>query len=335
MSDPQVEVRLITYRRPAFLKRALDCLIRQTHANWKAIVFDDSPDGEGRAIVRVFADPRITYSANPCNLGMVRNLSQAFAAGPYFPASTHACILEDDNTLDASWLEESLGTMDRTTCSVTVRNFRVVDVLEDGETIANPSEPMRQLYGDLPRMIPFDERVREAFFSFTIGTSCYFWSLHSSLDLSFSEERYHGPVMEAGRAICFREPCWYEPTPLSTFSRFVCKSQTPRSESPASKHTRRIAKVSEIQFTKRLMAIWTDELGRSMREIIEYAIDRADRVEATQRLAEAGCLPALLHLNSLRSWKIALKSMIVGILYRTQWARSNSTVTTPTKVALW
>jgi hypothetical protein len=320
-----VEIRLITYKRPKLLERALASLIAQTHPRWRAVVHDDSASFESEAVVQSFKDPRIVSRKNERNLGMILNLGQAFAAQPVFPESTHACILEDDNAFDPTWLEYNLEAMRRTSCAVMVRNYRVVDVLENGDMVKNPSEPMRDLYGDASRELPYAERVREAFFNFTLGTCSYFWDLRRQVDLSLPSERLHGPVMEAGRAVCFAEACWYEPEPLSDFSRFVSKRQTPRSETPASAHLRRVAKISEIRFTRSLVNIWTKNLGRSLPELLATAAKRPDGAECIQRLAEAGCWSAVLRLRSSRALLSSLKAQMVAMKYEKDWLAIHAT----------
>jgi hypothetical protein len=199
-----------------------------------------------------------------------------------------------------------------------------VDVQEDGKFTPNSSQPMKQLYGDTARELTLEERVREAFFNFTLGTSCFFWDLRKGVDLSFPDERLNGPVMEAGRAICFKDSCWYEPEPLSIFSRFVCKTQTPRSESPATTQLRRIAKVSEIQFTKRILNLWMTHFSRDISEIVSEAAHRKDGIEALQHLAEAGCISVILRLRSLIRLIKVIKSLAVYYKYRQAWRVANT-----------
>ncbi len=320
-----IEIRVITYKRPKLLERALRSLIVQTHTDWRAVVFDDSSDFESQAVVASLDDSRIEARCNPCNLGMVLNLSQAFSAKAFFPISTHACILEDDNAFEPGWLAENLKVISRIKHAVMVRNYHVVDVMNDGSFTPNPEEPMRHLYGDSAREIPFDERIKEAFFNFTLGTSCYFWKLNAGVDLSYPGERLHGPVMEAGRALTFKQPCWYEPHPHSLFSRFINKNQTPRTETPASTRQRRLAKVSEFEFTKHLCRAWKIEFKRSMNEIIESAMirKRTEGLDALQRLAEAGCWQAWQHLPNNRCRIAAAKALAVGLLYRRSWSAFN------------
>lgn len=323
MDDPQVEVRVITFRRPAYLKRSLACLTAQTHTNWKAVVFDDSSGAEGRAVVQALHDPRVEYRLNPGNLGMARNISQAFAPIPYFHGSRYACVLEDDNLYDPMLLVANIAALQQATLSVLARNYRVTDVAEDGSECLTGREPMRELWGHKACAIEFKERVREAFFTFTLGNLGYFWELNRDVDLSVPEEKYNGPVSEATRSISFSEACWYEPEPMATFSRFVCKAQTPRGETPFDKHLQRLSNVSEIHFTRKLLHIWSRDLHYTPSEILNVAGLRAEGEDAIQRLAEAGCLSALLHLKTARAWIKVAKATGVSWIYRRNWRKMN------------
>lgn len=319
-----VEIRVITYKRPHLLLRALNSILSQTDTKWRAVVFDDSRDFESKAVVEALGDSRIEARQNPRNFGMVGNLSQAFESEALFHGSTHACILEDDNAFDPQWLEANLRAMSTHPCRVMCRNYRVVDVLPDGTLQPTSREPMREIYGDSSRYLDYQERIKEAFFSFTIGTSCFFWDVRSGIDLSITCEQVHGQLIEPIRSTCFRDPCWYEPEPLSSFSRFLDKSQTPRGETKSSTIRRRIAKVSEIMFTRHLMLTWQDEFRRPMDEILSAAALRVDGDLALQHLAEARCMAAFSRLKGGHRRIAAVKSWLVGLLYRSAWRNVNS-----------
>src|SRR4051812_5914742 len=94
----KAEVRVLTYKRPIMLYRALMSLVAQSHPHWKAFVFDDSLAGEGESVVRRLGDSRIVYCRNASNLGMAANTDQAFQPTPIEDAD-FGCILEDDNWL--------------------------------------------------------------------------------------------------------------------------------------------------------------------------------------------------------------------------------------------
>jgi glycosyltransferase involved in cell wall biosynthesis len=320
-----IEVRVPTFRRPVMLRRALLSLLAQTHQEWNAIVMDDSSLCEAESVVRGLADPRIHYAANRQNLGRVRNLNRAFRQEAFFEYSSHACVLEDDNWYDPPILQENLRAITKNRLAVLARNYRMVDVYPDGREVPIQKEPLRELYGGTARSIPLKERALESFFNFGLGNLCYFWDLNRSLDLSMEKEIFHVHVAETGRAVSFDEDCWYEPDALATFSRFVSKSATPSSERPANQDEARLARLSNIFFTRRLMIVWTRQLRRTIPELLRLGKQRGESDALIFRLAEAGSIHALLKLRKISDWVKVVKALPLIIRYgRLHEARSQA-----------
>jgi glycosyltransferase involved in cell wall biosynthesis len=65
--------------------------------NLRVIVVDDSSAAEGRSVVQDIGDPRTIYQRHKRNLGRVATINAAFRTNSYFPDSSHACEIEDDN----------------------------------------------------------------------------------------------------------------------------------------------------------------------------------------------------------------------------------------------
>ena len=97
-----------TFRRPVLLERALRSLVAQTHENWRAIVFDDCPDGSAQVVVERVADERIAYRRNAMQIGAIGNIDQCFHNQP-FAGGEFCCILEDDNILLERHLTHALS----------------------------------------------------------------------------------------------------------------------------------------------------------------------------------------------------------------------------------
>ncbi len=91
--QPLVSIITPTYNRPDYLKDALSSAIRQTYQNIEIIVSDNCSPENPQAIVESFNDPRIRFSRNESNLGMLANTLKALkmARGKYI-----ACLLDDD-----------------------------------------------------------------------------------------------------------------------------------------------------------------------------------------------------------------------------------------------
>jgi glycosyltransferase involved in cell wall biosynthesis len=61
------------YRGQAYLRRAIESVLRQTSPNWQLVVVDDGPEPGTADLVAGFADPRVRYVKNEHNLGMAGN----------------------------------------------------------------------------------------------------------------------------------------------------------------------------------------------------------------------------------------------------------------------
>jgi glycosyltransferase involved in cell wall biosynthesis len=333
-SKTLVEVRVPTFRRPDLLLRALKSLLRQTWASWRAVVIDDSVGQEGAAVVTQLNDARIIYRPNATNLGRTDNLNFCFRADALLPGSTHACVLEDDNWYDPEWLAANLQSLFSTQAMVLLRNYRLYDVPPDGDILPNSDAVMATLYGDRPRWLTLEDRTRSSFFSYGVGNLAYLWCLNAGLDLSMSQEHFHVHVAETGRCVSFSGPCWFEPAPLASFSRFLDKRQTPSGESTSTTRRRRLAKVSEIAFTLRLRKIWETTLGLPLNPIILDAQDHPEGQTALLKLAESGSLKAFERLKT-RSLKLAaFKSWFVFLLYFFRWRQANINSLQPSCLSL-
>ena len=318
MPQPKVEVRIITYKRPALLRRALTGLCNQTYIDWRAVVYDDSPEQESLEVVAQMHDPRIECRPNPRNLGAALNLCRAFAPEPVFADSEFACVLEDDNLFTPTLLEENVKSLEFNSEPVLARNFLMVDIEEDGTFTSNPDEPMRSLHGSQPRVITYRDRVLEAFFTYTIGNLSYFWRLHRGIDLS-ALEPYNASISEPRRAVSFRDDCRYEPEPLAVFGRFVCKKQSPRSGAAGSVQRHRLAHLSQLHFTRDLVRRWTQDLREPMDVVLQQARKRNEGGTALFHLAEVGVPSAMLALRSGRQWLNLLKTIPLRMKYSRQY----------------
>src|SRR2546423_1034940 len=61
------------YKGQAYLRLAIESVLRQSSSDWRLIVCDDGPEPGTAEVVAAFADPRIRYLKNERNLGMAGN----------------------------------------------------------------------------------------------------------------------------------------------------------------------------------------------------------------------------------------------------------------------
>ncbi len=196
----KVEVRIPTYRRPVLLQRALESLQAQTHLNWVARVFDDSPSREAQAVCEKLMDSRIIYEPNPVNLGICLNIDRAFGTPP-LSGSAFLCVLEDDNYLLEDYLKDNISALLFSQRDVLLRNQRI----EEMRTPEMPG-PLRDgtmfdsQYCD--GVISQSDFLASFFFSTGANNSSLFW--RSDADLCFSTVRYLKDVVsqERLRSLC-------------------------------------------------------------------------------------------------------------------------------------
>lgn len=87
-----------TYKRPQYLKNAIDSVLAQTYSDFEMIVVDDNPEGSEERVrtedvIREIKDPRVHYIQNKQNLGGAgsRNRAIEMAKGEYI------AFLDDDD----------------------------------------------------------------------------------------------------------------------------------------------------------------------------------------------------------------------------------------------
>jgi len=97
-----IAVYVVTYRRPALLKRALESVRAQTFQHWQARVVNDDPaDGSVGALVESIGDPRIRLYGPQQKRGAARAFNEAFRAVD----CEFSSLLEDDNWWDRGFLQ--------------------------------------------------------------------------------------------------------------------------------------------------------------------------------------------------------------------------------------
>lgn len=105
---PAVRVFLLTCRRPALLRRALNSLLRQTMTDWVCELHNDAPeDDTPRRLVAELADPRIELRQHERNWGAVTAMRHAYAGGP----EPFASLLEDDNWWEPNFLAAATAAL--------------------------------------------------------------------------------------------------------------------------------------------------------------------------------------------------------------------------------
>jgi GT2 family glycosyltransferase len=117
---PLVDISVIipTYKRAAFLKKALESVLLPSHLSIEIMVIDDSPEGEGESAVRAVGDDRVQYSRWPSPTGgwpaFLRNEAARRAKGSVL------FFLDDDDEVVMPALEEAYAKLQASTAGVLV-----------------------------------------------------------------------------------------------------------------------------------------------------------------------------------------------------------------------
>jgi glycosyltransferase involved in cell wall biosynthesis len=107
--QPQVTIAIPTYNRSGLLKVSLESALAQDYRDLNVIVLDNSSSDDTEAVVRPFADARITYVRNRENIGLYRNWNRAIEMNtrPYL------ALLQDDDVMLPGFVRESVLALER------------------------------------------------------------------------------------------------------------------------------------------------------------------------------------------------------------------------------
>ena len=98
---PWVTFCMTTYKRPVLLKKQIATILKQTFSNFAIIISDNDPEVSARDIVNSFNDPRINYSANEANLGMIKSFNRSLDKAK----SEYVVMISDDDPVYPDMLQ--------------------------------------------------------------------------------------------------------------------------------------------------------------------------------------------------------------------------------------
>ncbi len=223
MQKPVCEVRVITHKRPAWLKRALDSLLAQTCRSWVAYVYDDSPEREGEAVVRDLRDSRLHYCPNKVNLGAAANLDQGFS-GVSRSGARYACILEDDNWLLPEFIQENASLLDESDVNLLMRNQWVAEQRDFSANGDLTSRSTLEPWYSEGLLQPFELRARMLLMQ-GVSNGGLFWRLNGGNRLQVGPLVKDSGVQEFCRAWQIDEPMRVVMRPLAVWSRTYVGTQ--------------------------------------------------------------------------------------------------------------
>lgn len=108
--EAKITALIPTFRRPEYLRRAMQSVLGQTYKNLKISIFDNASGDNTENIVNFFKenDPRIIYHRHSTNIGALENFKYAFNSinTPYFS------ILGDDDFLAQDFYKKAIEVLD-------------------------------------------------------------------------------------------------------------------------------------------------------------------------------------------------------------------------------
>ncbi len=274
-ADPLVEVRVPTYRRPAWLAECLASLSAQTHARWRAVVLDDDPDRSAAAVVRRHGDDRVVYEPNPQNRGAAGNLDAAFVTGPRL-GGAFACVVEDDNWLLPDCLRANVAALNGAGLNLLARNQEVWDRRLDERTRAGHTT-LGHWY--TPGVIE-PVALHAGMFLFPgVSNGSLFWRTAARSELAVGAGVTEPSLQEYCRCGQIVEPVLFAPEPLAVYAEV--KAGVVREARP----TR--------SFGRFLQRLWRGLVRTHGPAVIDAAYELAERTGKVRDL-EAALLNALI-----------------------------------------
>lgn len=204
------EVRIPTYKRPKLLKRALGSLVSQDYTNWVALVMDDSPYQEAKAVVEAFGDERIHYTPNSSNLGCAGNINRAFTPNSLV-GGIYACILEDDNWLMPTFLSENITSLNTHGVNLLLRNQEIWS--QEQETSTPTDRTTRGTWFTNRIYTPLELHAHLFYFE-GISNGGLFWRTSLQSNFQVSHHVADSGLQEYCRTLQLQDDLIFEPKPL-------------------------------------------------------------------------------------------------------------------------
>lgn len=217
LTNDLCEVRIPTYRRPAWLRAALRSVLDQTHRNVVAIVFDDSPDREGQSVVDDLKDSRVLYRPNPKNLGGGPNTDQAFNPRP-LAGGAYACVLDDDNWLLPDWSAANIALIRSSGAPIVLRNQEVWMRGHQDQTTRTDNTTRGSWFGGSDTVVSPLTLRSHLFFHEGISHGAMFWRTDLETDWTVGPTVDDAGLAEHCRTLQVVENVAYGATSLAAFT---------------------------------------------------------------------------------------------------------------------
>ncbi len=98
---PFVSFCMSTYKRPEFLQKQLNSILKQTNSDFEIVISDNDIDRSAKAVVSSFNDERLKYYSNDANIGMIKSFNRSIdnAKGEF------VVMITDDDPVENDFIE--------------------------------------------------------------------------------------------------------------------------------------------------------------------------------------------------------------------------------------
>jgi glycosyltransferase involved in cell wall biosynthesis len=137
----KVTVAIPTYNRSGLLADALNSALAQDYSDFHVIVLDNASTDETPAVMKAFADPRLTYLRSTTNIGALRNWNRAIQVA----TSAYLCLLSDDDIMLPGFISESMMMLEQ--CPSAAFSFTKVRYVDANRLRLDPPQPLKLAEG--------------------------------------------------------------------------------------------------------------------------------------------------------------------------------------------
>lgn len=160
---PLVSVVIPTYRRPHYLRQAIESVVAQEFEDWRLVVHDDGGTRENREVVAGFRDERIAHHVNLQRLGIGANKFSGWQAA----TGRYVANLDDDDLWEPHFLSSLVPILEAdASLAVAFGSHSIIDadgVLDAESTAANEAHYRGGLaagrHAPIDRLVLIDQAI--------------------------------------------------------------------------------------------------------------------------------------------------------------------------------
>lgn len=201
--NPVVEIRIPTYRRPAGLRRTIKSLQNQEEENWRALIFDGSPDEEANGVIEAINDPRLAFHGTTEPVSEVINTERAYTSDSLTGAK-YAIVVRDYSSFPADYLSTFIVHAKKDEVDLLLAPTFYLPENTDEEFLN--SEIFEHWFK--PKIYSPIEFHAHLFFDKGVGVGNIFWCTESRLPLQVSKVKHAG-LAELCRTLQINTPLRY------------------------------------------------------------------------------------------------------------------------------